>query len=378
MSVSMSIGGVAAVFGKAFKAAEGETLALKAIAAFTDAEYPGSTFLVAPARVVIIDHPPTDGLLPLIEALEAAGSQVILRDHHGDNPRDAEKVGAIRAHLGERAVISTRAAHPACSTLIASGEFAEKNAGTLILADADQDGVTAALKAAGVTYPELDADAAVLDGPMSGKTKEALSPLGFLFVRAWGALPPFGDRARDGVFAEIVSAFAAAAGAKNGIAGLDGPPHDDSVEWGVFAQLEAAEARLGALAEEYERKVGVSKTLAERIETLAPGVRAVDVTAGVKPGTFDQPTLTGLLDRGAVVTVLTKSDGPIAKTFGTQVSLARTKDGETAGIDLAALVPTDWAKGPEAGVISNTPFLLHLSPARWEEFRPLLLAAIEK
>jgi len=287
--------------------------------------------------------------MPLISGLEARGAEVYLRDHHGDNPRDAATVAACRERLGARAVISTRAAHPACSGLIQAGEFRDD----IVVADADQDGLTAALKALGVTYPELDQDAAVLDGPMAGKTAGALSPLGFRLVRAWGALPPFGAPGRDRVMAEIVFVFALAAqGMGEGMTSLD------------------------RLAAEFEEKVGAAKTLALRIEELAPGVSYLD---SVGAPAHDQPTLTGLLEVGAVVTVLRKQDGPIAGKpggFGSQVSLARTKAGEAAGINLADLVPADWARGPVEGVISNTPFLLHLSPARWEEFRPLLLAAV--
>jgi hypothetical protein len=242
--------------------------------------------------------------------------------------------------------VCTRSEAPACAVLIQTGEFA----GDIIVADADQDGLTAALKAIGVTYPELDADAAVLDGPVSGKTADRLSTTGFRLVRAWGALPAFGAPNRDKVLVELVSAFT------------------ESV-----LGSEEARCKLDTLAGEYERKVEVAKTLAKRIKTLVPGVRALDVRGALA---YDQPTLTGLLDEGAKVTILMKGDGPIAKVAGAQVSIARTKDGEKAGINLAELVPVSWARGPEAGVISNTQFLLHMSPERWEEFAPILLVAI--
>ena len=105
---------------------------------------------------------------------------------------------------------------------------------------------------------------------------------------------------------------------------------------------------------------------------LSPNFRFVDAT---NAGEDDSPTLAAEMDRDVAVSGRVVKTGPIAKTFGTQVSLARTKAGEKA-VDLAALVPSDWAKGPEAGCISNTPFLLHLSPQRWEEFKPILLAKL--
>jgi hypothetical protein len=326
-------------FAKSFKAEEGSTLA---------AEIATATPL-AGRRVVIIDHPPTAGLVPFIEGLVAGGAEVHLRDHHADADRDGTTVARCREILGDRAVVSTRAADPACASLVGLGEFRDD----IVVADVDQDGVTAALKAIGISYPELEQDAAVLDGPHTGKTKEALSSLGFAFVRAWGAIPTFGAPGRDGVVRTVVECFALAAqGEQAGWAGLE------------------------HLAEEYERKVGNAKALAAKAELIAPTVRFVDASGATD---FDPPTLASELDRGVSVSARKVSTGPIAGKpggFGSQVSLARTKEGETAGIDLAKLVPTDWAKGPEHGVISNTPFLLHLSPEKWEAFRPILLSAV--
>ncbi len=323
--------------GKVFQTQEGHSAAL----AIDD------TTPIKGRNVVIIDHPPTAGLVALVQALESGGATVHLRDHHADADRDGSNVAAVRALLGERAVVKTREEHPACSSLVEKGEFAY----AIVIADADQDGLTAALKAIGVTYPQLDEDAAVLDGPIAGKTVEALSPLGFRLVRAWGALPPFGAPNRDEVLGLIAFAFAQT----------------------VNGDEEQGGRMLNEYAQEYECRVEVARELALRIEDLAPGVRSLDVRGA---SAYDQPTLTSLLDQGALVTVLIKSDGPIGKLAGAQVSLARTKLGETAWIDLAKLVPSDWPRGLEAGVISNTPFLLHLSPARWEEFKPILFTAV--
>ena len=328
---------------KAFKAEEGDALAAEIHAAVNNGDF-------GFRRVVIVDHPPTAGLVPLIEGLAARHEDgikaVYLRDHHADGDRDGSTVARCRELLGDRAVISTRAVDPACASLVQVGEFA----GDIIVADADQDGVTAALKAAGVVYDGLDADAAVLDGPHTGKTAEALSPLGFAFVRAWGAIPTFGDRNRAAVFTQVVEAFVSAARGE-----------------------QAGNETLARLAVEYERKVAGAKALAATATMLSPQVRFVDATS---VGDFDPPTLAAEMDRGGVaVSGRLVKTGPIAKAFGAQVSLARTKAGEKA-VDLAALVPADWARGPEAGCISNTPFLLHLSPARWEEFRPILLAKL--
>lgn len=304
---------------------------------------------IAGQRVVIIDHPPTAGLVPLIERLEAIGAEVHLRDHHGDSDRDGETVARCREILGDRAVISTRAVDPACASLVETDEFHDD----IVITDVDQDGVMAALKAVGISYPELESDAAVLDGPHSGKTEENLSPIGFALVRAWGAIPGFGAPDHDEVFLEVVGAFADL---------VEGEP------W--------AEAAIGRLIEAYERKVEASKELAKTAEESFAGFRLLEAPAGAE---FDPPTLAAELDRGVLVSGRSVSTGPIASKpggFGRQVSLARTKAGEEAGIDLAALVPDEWARGPAEGVISNTPFLLHLSPERWEEFRAILRAAL--
>lgn len=325
------------VLAKAFKAEEAASVVSSVL------EAAGGS--LAGRRVVVIDHPPTAGLVPLLEGLVGAGAETHLRDHHADGDRDGSTVVACHALLGSRAIISTRAIDPACASLVQVGEFV----GDVIIADADQDGLTAALKAAGVSYPALDTDAAVLDGSHTGKTAEALSPLGFALVRAWGAIPAFGDRNRDAVVTQVATAFAAAA---------QGNP--------------AGQAALDRLAIEYERKVAGAKALAATATLLSPSVRFVDATGA---GDFDPPTLAAEMDRGVAVSGRVVKTGPIAKAFGAQVSLARTKAGE-ARADLSALVPSDWPRGPEAGCISNTPFLLHLSPERWETFQPILLAAL--
>lgn len=350
---------------KVFKSPEGSALAEEIHKAVNNGNF-------GLRRVVVIDHPPTEGLVPLLEGLGVRHvdslKAIHLRDHHGDAERDAPTVAACRKLLGERAVIETRTSHPACATLVQTGEFA----GDIIVADADQDGLTAALKAAGVSYPELEADAGVLDGPATGKTEQALSSLGYRLVRAWGAIPPFGAPGRDQVFIRVVEAFATAA---------QGNPE------GVVV--------LNQLAGEYERKVEAAKQLvadAKATDEVAKtkglpgefepftGFRLLDVPRGVE---FDPLTLAAELDRGVLVSGRRVTTGPIAKTFGNQISLARSKDGEGAAVDLAELAVQAFGPRPEAGwkpengVISNTPFLLHLSPERWEVFKPVLEAALK-
>ena len=352
------------IFAKAFTAGEGSALATEIATAFSvgctedflshnpgSGEPVGVSSQLAGRRVVIIDHPPTVGLVPLIEGLIEVGAEVHLRDHHADADKDGSTVARCREILGDRAVVTTRGENPACSSLVGVGEFR----GDIVLADADQDGLTAALKSIGISYTELDADAAILDGPAAGKTAANLSPRGFSLVRAWGAIPAFGDRSRDAVMAQVITAFAEA-----------------------VSGVEAGNADLDRLAAEYEKKVAASKLLASTATEPFTGFRLLDVPVGAQ---FDPPTLSAELDRGVLVSGRSVTIGPIAGKpggFGRQVSLARTKQGELAGLDLANLVPSDWARGPEAGCISNTPFLLHLSPDRWAEFRSILEATLRK
>lgn len=334
--------GTPAFFEKTFTAEQGIALS---------AEIAGCLHL-AGRRVVIIDHAPTAGLLPLIVGLREAGAEVIVRDHHADTDRDGVTIAAVRELLGSSATVVTRAEAPACAQLVGLGEFV----GDVIVADPDQDGVTAALKAVGVSYPGMDEDAAVLDGPHAGKTEAALTVLGFRLVRAWGAIPAFGTPNRDRVFIDVVTAFAEAAGGS-----------------------EEAERKLDVLAEEYERKVAAAKAIAATAVFLAPGVRFVDVT---NAGGFDLTAFAAAMDLGALVTVTRKGDGPISRFHGGQISLCVTAAGKAKGISLLAVAvgvfgprPENGWK-PEDGIIGNIPGLLHLSPGKWEELQPFLLAGI--
>ena len=113
-------------------------------------------------------------------------------------------------------MISNRSANPACSSLVEAGEFVGE--GTVIVADSDLDGLTAAMKAAGVTYPELDSDAEVFD-TRPRQSAETLSEAGWLTVRALSTLPPFNpkrpevsENAKAELFHDFVAATQGSAG----------------------------------------------------------------------------------------------------------------------------------------------------------------------
>ena len=307
-------------------------------------------------RAVFLDTPATAELAPTIEALLERGIEVHVRDHHDEpnpaNPR-AEQIKAaaqrIRDLVGSNAVISDRKRNPACSGLIEVGQFSDE--GTVIVADPDPDGLTAAMKAAGVFYPELDSDADVLDGGRAGQTAERLSPNAFLLVRAMASLPAF-DAARpqasEDAKAKLFTDFVA-----------------------VVQGDSDAKTRLERGVEVYEEGVRQAERLAETVTDLMPGVASVDLMTSPR---FDLTTLASKMESrpGVRVTVQKKPIGPICnaeKAAGrpaVQYSLAVAK-AEQTNVNLQELLPAGFISSPETGIISNTTFLLHVSEKVWSQ-----------
>lgn len=354
----------------------------------------------SPTRVVIVDHPPTKGLPALVRALLAEDVEVVIRDHHDVTDEEVARGGRaaetraaadeIRSLLGERATISTRQAHPACSGLIELGEFASP--GTVILADADLDGLTAAMKAVGMAYPELDSDAAILDGPRTGQTAEGgLSPLAVLLAKGLGTIPPYSPRrpeASENAKSKLFADFVAAASLAPSDPSFEGPrcPWCGSedhggrccTEWQRDQDAREATARLMERVALYEAQIAEAERLAGTATEPTPGVWLVDTIGADR---YDLGTLSRALEArpGCRVTVVRKDGGPIAAACGgVQYSLARTKAVEDAGIDLRTLLPEGTESSPASGVISNTPFLLHVSEERWTEILPALRAVLDE
>lgn len=305
----------------------------------------------SPRRVVFIDTPATSELVATVETLKADGIEVFVRDHHDcptpTNPREqqiADAVFKLREMIGDNAIISNRKTNPACSGLIEVGEFA--NEGTVIVADPDPDGLTAAMKACGVFYPELDSDADVLDGGRANQTTDKLSPVAYLFVRAMASLPPYdaarpeiSEKAKATLFGDFVS---------------------------IVQGDESARAKLEKSAQAYEEGMKEAERLSGTVIDLLPGVAFVDVTASPR---FDLGTLAAKMEarNGCKVTVQRKTIGPIAsKHGGIQISLAVAKSYQKE-INLQELLPSGFASSPEGGIISNTSFLLHVSETVWNE-----------
>lgn len=292
-------------------------------------------------RVVFVDTCATPVLAEVIGTLVARGVEVHVRDHHRGEGRTPEAVEAIEAVLGKRAHIVARKEAPACALLLRHGEF--RGPGTVIVADPDLDGLTAAMKAAGVAYEGMDQDAEIFD-VRPRQSAETLTPFGWVLVRALSSLPLFdpdrpgdSDRAKADFFYGIVRAVMG-----------------DSIE----------RRELEDRARHYDACVAESRRmLKEHMDKPLPGVCFVD-TMGAAP--FDFTTLTqGMEQAGAVVTAVRKDSGPIARLHGgVQYSLAVVQRHQRE-LDLRTLVPAGTPIGLEAGLISNTPFLLHCSSEVW-------------
>jgi hypothetical protein len=301
-------------------------------------------------RVVFIDTPPTPVLLETIRQLWARGVEVFVRDHHDcpdpKSPRDQEihdAANQIRDLLGERAVISNRIDHPGCSSLIKSSEFLSP--GTIIVADNDLDGLLGCCKAVGLTWPEIDQDAAVLDGARSEQTAENLSRMSHLLVRALATLPAY-DAKKPHVSADAKrELFLHFMQTING--------EQESVDWIVNKVIE------------HEPMVKAAEELAKTAIEVVPGVWSV---RNAEPERVDLATLARLMEerQGCKVTVIFKCEGPIAKVHGTQASIAVVKRFQQE-INLQNLIVPGFVSSPESGIICNTSFLLHVSVTKWFE-----------
>jgi hypothetical protein len=301
-------------------------------------------------RVVFIDTPATPFLLATIRELWARGVEVFVRDHHDypdpKNQREEEihaSANKIRELLGERAVISDRATHPGCSMLITSSEFLSSD--TIIVADNDLDGLLGCCKAVGLTWPEIDRDAAVLDGGRSEQSAENLSRMSHLLVRALATLPLYDQEnpiisrdAKRELFLHFTEAM-------NG--------EEKSMDWLVNKVIG------------YEGMVKAAEELAKTAIEVVPGVWSVKNPESEK---VDLGTLVRLMEARSdcKITVIFKCQGPIASMHGTQASIAVVKKFQQE-INLQEFLPAGFTSSPQDGIISNTSFLLHVSTMKWFE-----------
>jgi hypothetical protein len=298
--------------------------------------------------VLFIDTPPTPMIVEAAQKLKLEGYRVVFRDHHGFsgqpmNERDRQRSTAsakLEQLLGEDCRITVRSLHPACSTLVEVGEFKDALA---IIADPDADGLTGAMKAAGITYDGLDEDAAKLDSEPAMQVTG--TPISQLLAKGVVVLPSYDsskptqrEQAQQKLFRDWVAA-------------VQGD--------------EKAHARLETGVVAYDQAVAIARQLAPRAIEVAPGVLLVDVC---NSPIYDAGTLTSLMEAcsGCSVTVLRKDKGPIAALHGVQYSLAvaKTKQDTT---NLKTLLPSHFKNDPQLGSISNVSFLLHVSEEVWNK-----------
>lgn len=302
------------------------------------------------SRVAFLDTPCCQALHMAIDfAVRSLRFQVYLKDHHGitevKSSRDEvilKSAEAIRTLLGPKATIVDRQTAPACSKIIEAGEFPEET--FLIIADGDPDGLTATMKARGLVYSELDHDSAVLDGPHSQRTIGNLSRLGWKIHQVFATV---NEKNRQSVFEKFLDY-------------VTGDP--------------AAEIFIESTIEEYEAQVNEAERLAQTAEKFTSKIWLVDVTSAKK---YDTATLSRLIEAndGCQITVIVKNDGPIGKLFGKQYSIA-LKNG-VQGIDFKQILPAGFVSSPEAGLICNTPFLMHCNQEQWQTVVLLALATIK-
>ncbi len=337
--ITLKINKVPTLFIKAFTSAD-----VRVIMEFVrdaSAFYSGTT-----NQVLFIDTPITPATVEAVGKLQLERFRVIFRDHHGidgqpSNDREKQVLAStakLQQLLGDDCHITVRRLHPACSTLVSVGEFADAVA---IIADPDADGLTAAMKAAGISYAELDEDAAKLDGEPQFQVSG--TPLSQLLAKGIAVIPSY-DASR---------------------------PHDREIahqklfaDWlKAVSGNEAARKRLEGKTLEYEQAVEVARDLARAAKLVAPGVLLVDVAD--KP-LYDPGTLNATLEANSncKITVVRKSLGPIAAIHGIQYSLSVAKPYQET-ISLYEFLPSHFKSDPEAGIISNVSFLLHTSEEIW-------------
>jgi len=311
--------------------------------------------------ILCIDTPAAEYLVDAIGTIVSNGVNVVVKDHHNilnpkvDNNREmaiADAVKSLMALVDSSSTFSDRDSNPACSSLVELGEFSDIG---LVVADPDADGLLGAMKALGLTYDELDSDAAFLDGPRSLQNSDNLSETALLLQKGMATLPGYNPKNPEFSQmkkAELFQMFV------NMVSG--------DVSAREFLEKKVAD---------YEAGVAIAKEILGKKDTSIEGMTFIDISDEKRK--FDFTTLVqGLEKKGIIVTVTVKGNGPIAAKHGKQVSIAVTRDFKSK-INLMDLVDGESGFNPDAGVISNTSFLLHLSEEKWNEIKPQLLPLLE-
>jgi hypothetical protein len=306
--------------------------------------------------LVSIDLAMTPEVVGVLVDAHKRGCAVTAIDHHQPavvkSPKDSEYMEGLATLERERVahLITTREEAPGCLMLVdrlgpVAKQAAESGVPVLVLADQDTDGLLGAMGLCGVRYSGDSQDAAVLDGPRSGV--DQVTPYAQLYTRALSALPTF-DPGRPEVFQS---------------AWLETAMQFARMVQGYGAASTDASAALAKKAAEFE--AAVERADAIPVEQVAPGIVMATLPVsptGQRPERIDLGTLMRRMEKNSLVTVLVKSEGPLVSVGGhsAQISIAVVKAYQDR-VDLRGAVQ-GLPSGPREGVISNTTFLLHVSP----------------
>ena len=302
-----------------------------------------------PKKIVFLDTPPMQGAITAIDQIREILPETEIEwiDHHDienpSNPRDneiAQTAESIREKIGNTAVIKTRKEYPAISLLLNEGEH--NSSSTVVIADNDLDGFFGALKATGITFPEIDQDASTLDGPRSMQNSETLSEKSWLLVRAMSTIPTFNPKAPEisiEAKAKLFKSFA------------------EMLQGNLESQKD-----LESKVSEYEKQVETAKELLKNIETIGPNTLLVDVTNAED---FNLAVIAEHMEKSAKIGIIKKSIGPIASNHGgVQYSIAVSKK-DQEGFDIRQFLPEGFVSDIQTGIIANTPFMMHVSEDVW-------------
>ena len=124
--ISFKLNGVPTLFIKGFTSGDIETM-------LNFAREANAHNLTTNTTILFIDTPITAPTVEAVHKLKDEGFRVVFRDHHGidgepTNDRDRQVFMAsakLEQLLGDDCTITVRREHPACSTLVSVGEFAD-------------------------------------------------------------------------------------------------------------------------------------------------------------------------------------------------------------------------------------------------------------
>lgn len=274
-----------------------------------------------------------------IRALLVLGKTVLVRDHHLDS-KDLERFNTAKTLLGANARILKRSEMPACPLMVRLGEYAGSD--FMIVADSDLDGFFSAMKAKGYSYPYLDTDAAILDGPPEHKTAQNLSAQGWYFLQAY----------RGAKYLQAEAQFFHA----------------------VFQQLnpQTKAPAMQLASDTLDKFLAIQQSLLVHTQYLAesaveinPNIWFVDTTTTTTA--FDESVLCQLLESkpGCKIAVIKTTRGKVATHFGYQYNL--TLPGSQQGkLNLTNIIdiPEEQNRA-EAGVFAKVPFKLVCNETWW-------------